>query len=83
MGYAEDVVAEAPPWSFDPAAIAVPTLVHHGDEDTVVPLAHGRHTAAVIPAARLAAWPHDGHVSVLGRLPALVALLADTDGTAP
>lgn len=42
--------------------IAVPTLVMHGTHDAMVPLAHGRHLAHVIPGARLhtiRGWGHD------------------------
>jgi len=39
------------PWSFDPAAITAPTRVLHGEADNVVPIAHGRHTADLVPGA--------------------------------
>jgi pimeloyl-ACP methyl ester carboxylesterase len=42
--------------------IAVPTLVMHGTHDAMVPLAHGRHLASVVPGARLhtiRGWGHD------------------------
>lgn len=42
--------------------LAVPTLVLHGTHDTMVPLAHGRHLASIIPGARLQTirgWGHD------------------------
>lgn len=42
--------------------LAVPTLVMHGTHDAMVPLAHGRHLAGVIPGARLhtiRGWGHD------------------------
>ena len=42
--------------------LAVPTLVMHGTHDAMVPLAHGRHLASVIPGARLhtiRGWGHD------------------------
>lgn len=41
--------------------IRVPSLVIHGDADPLVPLAHGRHTAACIPDARLWVVPGMGH----------------------
>jgi len=43
--------------------IAVPTLVIHGEEDTVVPLATGRGLAQAIPGARLHIVERAGHVS--------------------
>lgn len=42
--------------------LAVPTLIMHGTHDAMVPLAHGRHLASVIPGARLhtiRGWGHD------------------------
>jgi pimeloyl-ACP methyl ester carboxylesterase len=42
--------------------IVAPTLVMHGTHDAMVPLAHGRQLAAVIPGARLhtvRGWGHD------------------------
>ncbi|HTR12992.1 MAG TPA: alpha/beta hydrolase [Roseiarcus sp.] len=53
--------------------IRAPTLVLHGRDDPLVPLAAGEHTAANIPGARLRAVPGMGHF-----LPeALVPLLVD------
>ena len=44
-GYAQDVVVQGRPWSFDPGAIVAPVWIHHGEADTLTPIAHGRHTA--------------------------------------
>ena len=41
--------------------LAVPTLVIHGAEDPLIPLAAGRDAAAVIPGARLEVVPGMGH----------------------
>jgi len=41
--------------------IAAPTVVLHGDEDPVFPLAHGRALAEEIPRARLVVLPQVGH----------------------
>ena len=35
------------------AAIKVPTLVIHGSHDALLPLAHGKDTAAAVPGAKL------------------------------
>lgn len=42
-------------------ALDVPTLVVHGDADTLVPISGGRATAAAIPGARLLEVPGLGH----------------------
>jgi 3-oxoadipate enol-lactonase len=40
----------------------LPTLVVHGLDDRLVPVAHGRRLARLIPAARLIEIPHAGHL---------------------
>jgi pimeloyl-ACP methyl ester carboxylesterase len=41
--------------------LAIATLVIHGDEDPILPLAHGRATAEAIPAARFLEIRGMGH----------------------
>ncbi len=43
------------------ARVTAPTLVIHGDEDPILPLAHGEATAAAIPEARLVVLQGIGH----------------------
>jgi pimeloyl-ACP methyl ester carboxylesterase len=43
-------------------AIAVPTLVMHGEQDRLIPVADGRAFAAAIPGATLVTYPGVGHV---------------------
>jgi pimeloyl-ACP methyl ester carboxylesterase len=76
VGYAEDAYAEGKPWSFDPAAINAPVYLVHGERDSMVPVAHSRHTAAVVPTAELLAFPDHGHISVVLEAPALIDRLA-------
>lgn len=45
----------------EPASIAAPTLVIHGDADPMFPLEHGRRLAEVVPDARLLVVPGLGH----------------------
>ena len=45
------------------AEIRVPTLVIHGDQDSVVPLSTGRMLAERIPGARLEVIKDAGHAS--------------------
>lgn len=44
------------------AKIATPTLVIHGDEDRLIPVADGRAMAGAIPGARLITYPKVGHI---------------------
>jgi catechol 2,3-dioxygenase-like lactoylglutathione lyase family enzyme len=49
------------PGRADLGRITAPTLVIHGDEDPIHPLAHGQALAAEIPGAELLVLPHTGH----------------------
>ncbi len=44
------------------AAIRVPTLVLHGESDTIIDPESGRKFAAAIPGATLITYPHVGHL---------------------
>lgn len=52
-------------WDFDLGAIRVPTHVHHGDVDTIVPPEHAVQFAKAIPGAYLRLHPGHGHFSLL------------------
>lgn len=64
-GLVDDDVALVSPWGFDLAAIAVPVLLVHGEEDRVGPPSHGEWLHRNIPGSALWRRPGDGHVSVL------------------
>ena len=72
-GFAQDITVQGRPWPFDPSLITAPTRVLHGQADTFVPIAHGRHTADVIPGASLTAFPDHGHLSIITEIPQLTA----------
>lgn len=73
QGYAQDVVLQAKPWSFDPGAIVAPVWIHHGEADTLTPIHHGRHTADLIRCAKLVTWPDQGHISLIRKIPDFTA----------
>jgi pimeloyl-ACP methyl ester carboxylesterase len=81
-GMIDDDLACMRPWGFDLAAIEVPVLICHGEDDRVVPIAHSRWLAAHIPSAELRSYPGDGHVSVLdsAAVPALDWIRAQAVG---
>ena len=56
--------------------IAVPTLVIHGDDDCLIPVEGGIHTAACIPGARLEIIEGMGHDLPLPLLDELSAMIA-------
>jgi pimeloyl-ACP methyl ester carboxylesterase len=64
-GAVDDDLAHTQPWGFDPASVAVPVLVLHGEADRMVPAAHGRWLAGRIPRAELRVTPGDGHITVM------------------
>lgn len=61
----DDDLAYTAPWGFDPADIAVPVLVVHGERDSMIPAAHGRWLAERCPRSELWIRPDEGHVSVM------------------
>ena len=69
-GLIDDDVAFAAPWGFALEDVAVPVLVVHGGEDRMVPPAHADALVRDCPGAELWLRPRDGHVSVLGAIPA-------------
>lgn len=62
---ADDLLAAARPWGFDVGAVRSPVLVVHGDQDRMVPAAHGAWLADRLPRGDLRLVPGAGHISVL------------------
>lgn len=58
-------------------AVTRPTLVLHGDADTVVPVTHAHHHAAVIPHAELVVLNQAGHIFNVTRRAETNAVLRD------
>lgn len=52
----------ARPWGFDPADIAVPVEIWHGDADGNVPIEDGRRLADSIPDSKFEEVPGAGHL---------------------
>jgi pimeloyl-ACP methyl ester carboxylesterase len=61
-GWVDDDLAMLQPWGFDPAQIAVPTLIHYGATDVLVPPAHGAWLAAHVPGCVVKVDDFAGHV---------------------
>jgi pimeloyl-ACP methyl ester carboxylesterase len=74
-GYAQDVYLEGHGWPFDPSGISVPMGVVHGEQDTLVPMAHSRHTATLVPGSMLRVLSGHGHFTILSELPRVMAAL--------
>ena len=54
----------------------MPTLVVHGEDDALLPPAHGEHTAGLIEGARYVVYPGMGHNLPETVVPLLVADMA-------
>jgi pimeloyl-ACP methyl ester carboxylesterase len=72
-GVAQDLRVLTRPWGFQLGSIQVPTVIHHGDADTTVPLRHAQLFAGAIPGARLHIHPGEGHFSILAAARELLA----------
>jgi pimeloyl-ACP methyl ester carboxylesterase len=75
-GYAQDVFVQGRPWPFEPDRIVAPVHVVHGELDTLMPVAHSRHTSELIPGATLRVLPGHGHMTTVTELPAMASALA-------
>lgn len=63
-GWFDDDIAFTSPWGFDVREIARPVTVLQGAEDLMVPFAHGRWLASVIPGVRAILAEGEGHLSI-------------------
>ena len=74
-GYAHDITVQGRSWTFDTGSISVPVIMAHGEDDRLVPLAHSRHTASLIPGAEMRIISGRGHLSLIDEFPTLATEL--------
>jgi pimeloyl-ACP methyl ester carboxylesterase len=71
-GWRDDDLAFAADWGLRLDALAAPVAIWQGDQDMMVPFAHGQWLAAHIPGARAHLEPGAGHltmtVTAIGRI---------------
>jgi pimeloyl-ACP methyl ester carboxylesterase len=69
----EDLRLISGPWAADVAGIAAPVDIWHGEDDRMVPPAHGERLAALIPHATLHRCPGEGHFLAFERTREILA----------
>jgi pimeloyl-ACP methyl ester carboxylesterase len=75
-GMAEDGLAFAGTWGFDPEAVAGEVKLWQGELDTLVPRSHGEYLAGKIPNATFELVPGEGHMIFGAMRPAFEWLTA-------
>jgi pimeloyl-ACP methyl ester carboxylesterase len=77
-GWVDDDLAFVEPWGFDLGGIAVPVAIWQGDEDLMVPGAHGRWLAANVGGAEAHLPEREGHLTLFAnRIGDIQAWLAE------
>lgn len=82
-GWVDDVIALTSAWGFDPADIAVPTLLWHGEDDVFSPAGHTSWLGSRIPGALVRIQPDAAHFGALDVLPEVLLWLRSAEAQDP
>lgn len=74
-GWRDDDLAFLADWGFDLASIRVPVSIWQGDQDRMVPHAHGAWLSEHVPTATPHLVPGEGHLSLVKNIETVVAQL--------
>jgi pimeloyl-ACP methyl ester carboxylesterase len=78
-GWLDDDLAFVRDWGFDLAAIGIPVLLVHGEQDRFVPVEHARWLVPRIPGVEPWLLGEEGHLSLYARIPEVHEWLLDCD----
>jgi pimeloyl-ACP methyl ester carboxylesterase len=79
-GWRDDDLAFVKDWGFPLTDITVPVSVWQGEQDRMVPFAHGRWLADAIPDARPHLFADEGHISLASKAELILADLLEQAG---
>jgi pimeloyl-ACP methyl ester carboxylesterase len=67
-GWRDDDLAFTTDWGFPLDPFPVPVAIWQGDQDRMVPFAHGKWLAAHVAGAHVHLEPGEGHLSLMATL---------------